>query len=181
MVEQEGPAHSFFDSEQCEREKENNDETSDEMSDLCHELPDNLHNLTSSSEDVIYIPGLGLTVDDDNDPVPKNLPGQGHCDSTPSNNLLREGQEWGWNGFDERKKENCRNFQPEIKGLNGIALEGVTFIGVFFLMFLGRPLVCHILTETNKEILEGPPVMYKEFLRFLGIQLMMSTPHLQDK
>jgi hypothetical protein len=70
------------------------------------ELPSELRNATRQ-EDVAAIRAAGFDVDDDNEPVPENLP-----DATDNINNNNNNQQWGWDGIDKRKQGGnveCQN------------------------------------------------------------------------
>ena len=48
---------------------------------------------------------MGFDVDDDNQPAEENIPTQNQATADG----LKEGQSFGWNGFDERKKERKKD------------------------------------------------------------------------
>ena len=190
-VTKEGPAANFFDpvpttntidsttaatetaaSTETNQNSSNttNDTTMDSISSSI-ELPSGYTNFSNNTEDINMVRALGLNVDDDNEPVAENVP-DGASDNVVTSSL-NEGQEWGWEGFDHRKVQGISNVRAKLNGLSGNALQGMSFVGMF-LLFLGHDLVDMIIEETNKNI-EGAPMDLGEFIRFIGIQLFMST------
>ena len=131
-------------------------------------------NTRNCKEDIAMVRSLGMTVDDDNDPAPENIPDLTSITERQISSVedLYPGQSWGWNGFDERKKENFVKTEPKINGLSGIALEGVCFVKMF-LLFFPNCIINLIIKETSKKMEVG--VIYGEFLRFIGIILFWST------
>lgn len=75
------------------------------------ELPtEAVHHRSSNREDINYFRALGLDVDDDNDPVPENVP-EVQSDDV---NGLKPGQSWGWSGVDSRKASGYYRTNPKI-------------------------------------------------------------------
>ena len=68
------------------------------------ELPIGFHHSTSRREDIDLFRSMGLDVDDDDDPVPENVP-EPTTNQTPAQRSdgLKENQSWGWSGIDTRK------------------------------------------------------------------------------
>jgi len=69
------------------------------------ELPDNYQHLSNQKEAINLIRAMGLDVDDDNDPIPENVPDPAEMRSTffiPGFDLKTD-QSWGWSGIDPRK------------------------------------------------------------------------------
>ena len=130
-IDKEGPELQLFTNEVSTdvNDSVSNDDSAarggvDEALDDEIELDMNVMNATNTAEDIMYVRGLGLTVDDDNAPAPENVPDPTTPNDEPSAHGLKETQSFGWNGFDERKKYGHYNSKAQMKGLNGIALEG---------------------------------------------------------
>ena len=56
-------------------------------------IPDHVYHLGADIEDIVHIRGLGFTVDDDNEPVPENIP-----DANAPEQPVQE--TWGMDGID---------------------------------------------------------------------------------
>lgn len=123
----------------------------------------------SRAEDIAMVRAMGLDVDDDNVPAPENIP-QNATDATGEEGNVELG--WGWSGIDHRKQLNISNVRANIAGITSDAMEHISFLGMFFLLF-PKPLISLIIAETNKK-LEHPTSM-GEFLRWIGIWLLLST------
>ena len=63
-----------------------------------------LGNRVPTTEDVENVRAMGFGVDDDNDPAPENVPNPNEAVVTTEDGLYT-GQQWGWAGFCNRKKE----------------------------------------------------------------------------
>jgi len=153
------------------------------------ELPVNFESFQNNTEDIMMMRNMGFDVDDDNDPIPENVPEEdeenryttsstresvANSRRSPGMSLVEEHhQQWGWDGFDNRKRECFTDSKAHLKGLSGIPLQGMGYVGMFEI-FLGHHLVEMIITESNK-VIDGTPIVYGEFQRFLGIQLFMAT------
>ena len=177
-IEVEGPENSIFqpDSSTSSSSVEvpsNSGSDSDTILDrnnslLSDQLHENLQHVGNNSEDIAMIRGMGFLVDDDNEPVEENIP-------EPNSNTtagLKEGQSFGWNGFDERKKEGLYETNAKMINLRGIPLESCSFMTMFNIFFSTK-LGWMIIIESNKRLEE--PLDVGEWLCFLGIILFMST------
>ena len=97
------------------------------------EINHNVLNARNTAEDIMYVRGLGLTVDDDNAPAPENIPNSTTPNDEPLPSGLKESQSFGWDGFDDRKKNGNHNTKPQIKGLKGVALEGKLIVFIIMI------------------------------------------------
>jgi hypothetical protein len=96
------------------------------------EITPNVLNARNTNEDIMYVRGLGLAVDDDNEPAPENVPEPTNPNDEPLPSGLKDPtQSWEWDGFDERKKYGHYNMKARMKGLNGVALEGKLLFELF--------------------------------------------------
>jgi hypothetical protein len=143
------------------------------------ELPTNaIHHRSTNREDINYFRDLGLDVDDDNEPVPENVPPpvEPQAETTPATtndvNGLKPGQSWGWSGLDPRKASGFCRSQPKIFDHNSEDLKNMTILW-WFLLFLGWPIISLVITCTNKCL--DRPTHRGEFLRFLGLWFLMAT------
>ena len=65
------------------------------------EINNSVYNARNTTEDIMTVRGMGLDVDNDNDPAPQNVPTPGEDTS----NGLNEDQSWGRQAFaSERDK-----------------------------------------------------------------------------
>ena len=111
----------------------------------------------------------GVWVDDDNDPVPENIPSPIIEDEeAPIPKVL--GDKFGHDGICFQRTSGAQNTKAKVSGGN-LALSRVQV----FELFLPKEYIESILIpETNTKI-EGPPLLYGEFLQWIGLQLMMAT------
>jgi len=66
------------------------------------EITPNVLNARNTNEDIMYVRGLGLAVDDDNEPAPENVPEPTNPNDEPLPSGLKDPtQSWEWNGFNE--------------------------------------------------------------------------------
>ena len=132
-------------------------------------IDDNVFRAGGHAEDIALVRAQGLDVDDDNLPAPENIPIQ-----TTSNTTDDSHQEtgWGWTGIDHRKQLNITDVRANIAGITSDAMEHVSFVGMFFLLF-PKELIKTIIEETNKKL--DSPTNMGEFMRWIGIWLLLST------
>ena len=109
---------------------------------------------------------MGIMVDDDNDPVEENIPNQN--EATYQGNGLKDGQNYGWHRFDEKKKEGLYKNDAKMINLKDVALENCSMFTMFSMFFppkLGWVIIC------EKKI--DVPLDVGEWLRFIGIILLL--------
>jgi len=136
------------------------------------ELPESAHHHRSSNkEDISFFRNLGLDVDDDNDPLPENVPTE--QEETNSSAGLKENQTWGFSGIDYRKAAGFFKSKPQMKDCTQDDLYTKPILW-YFLFFLGWPILHLVIKCTNKK-LGDKPTNKGEFLRFLGLWFLMST------
>ena len=135
------------------------------------ELNQQITNAGNNADDIAMVRAMGMDVDDDNEPVQENMPEENERVNERGNGL-KEGQSWGWNGFDERRKENIYDTKAKINGLSGVALQNCSFT-TMFQIFFASTIGDMVITETNKVL--DVPMDMGEWLRFVGILLLLST------
>jgi len=158
----------------------------------------------ATSEDVAMMRGMGFEVDDDNDPLPENIPTSAPTE-TPTrrndnnNNVtppatppahdnddddeLFEGQSWGWSGVCERRSTGSgTKFKATLLGASlWTIFHGMTFMKMFMKMF-PELFIRLQLREMNKlPAFAGNPLTYGEFLRFIGLMLLICTTTGHDR
>ena len=152
-------ANEFEDSE----EKEERGEVSVESD--ARETP--IH--ATTREDINALLADGYEVDDDRLPAPENTPRNTGKTDQP---VYKEG--WKWYGVDHRRASGCRRDAAKLDGMNKEFISVLTYLTAFEL-FLPKTFVVEILlVETNKTI-KGPDLDFGEFLRFIGIWLLMTS------
>eukprot|EP00559_Dactyliosolen_fragilissimus_P002711 CAMPEP_0184872744 /NCGR_PEP_ID=MMETSP0580-20130426/41459_1 /TAXON_ID=1118495 /ORGANISM="Dactyliosolen fragilissimus" /LENGTH=665 /DNA_ID=CAMNT_0027375583 /DNA_START=1012 /DNA_END=3007 /DNA_ORIENTATION=+ len=132
-------------------------------------IDDNVFRAGGHAEDIALVRAQGLDVDDDNLPAPENIP-----IATTSNTTDDSHQEigWGWSGIDHRKQLNISEVRANISGITSDAMEHVSFVRMFFLLF-PKSLIETIIEQTNKKL--DSPTNMGEFMRWIGIWLLLST------
>jgi len=110
----------------------------------------------------------GFTVDDDTRPNEENLLPQ------PANAGGVTYSNWGWDGIDPHKEANHRRNDPVFQEdpRRPIDAENI-LITIFISMLPWEFITTVILVETNKQM--ATPVTTGEFLKFLGLWLIMAT------
>ena len=130
----------------------------------------------SENEDILLVRNMGLEVDEDNDPIPKNVPEENDTNGE-EDPLQKNNQGWGCNGIDEREKVGVENNEPKIMhGMDEIAWGNISFLSMFKLFF--PYCLCDIVIQaTNKSLqaVDEKPISHSEFLRWIGLWLYMST------
>jgi hypothetical protein len=108
-----------------------------------------------------------VEIDDDNEPAPENVPQEGQGDHV---NIFGE---WGGHdGLCYRRATNARNQNPTLNFPRGVK---PTRLQLFELLFPRTFVQEIILPMINKEVKFGGPVEYWEFLRFVGLWLLLAT------
>jgi hypothetical protein len=118
---------------------------------------------SATNEDVVQLRGV-VEVDDDNEPVPENVP-----DGNATNSILDA--VFGHSGVCPRRMAGAPNNKAKINFPNGAC---PTRLQLFELFFPKAYIQEVLLVETNK-LLKGKDVTYGEFLQFIGLWLMMAT------
>lgn len=119
----------------------------------------------ADEEDVQQLQGT-VEIDDDNLPAPENIP-------TPlvNDNACIYDTNWGHSGICSRKMNGATDTKPT---LNFPTSYSPTLVDLFDLLFPKAHVENVILKQTNKELKLGP-LSYGEFLRWIGLWLLMST------
>ena len=120
------------------------------------------------TEDIAQMRASGFYVDDDNDCLPENRPSKNKRDKERATR-----QTWGWKGLDNRKNIGAQNHRPGIKGLNTNSFLAMSYVGLFFMMFKQSFIEDVMIKQMNKRV--EIPITLGEFLRWLGILLLLST------
>lgn len=104
-----------------------------------------------------------VEIDDDNEPAPENLPGQ----------TIEQvfGEEWVDVSVCNRRQTNVRNVTPSLNFKKDIKLSKLQ---LFELMFPMEFVSSVIIPKINSKI-QGKKVTKGEFLRWLGMWLLMAT------
>lgn len=132
------------------------------------------HSSGSRAEDIAMVRNQGFDVDDDDEPVPENIPPPDA--PLPVDNGLYEGQTWGWDGID-RRANNGGYEEPSFA--NSWSPAGKRYIDLF-LHALPFQWIQDVLLPTTANIMQSESpncieLSLGEFLRYLGIRLLMFT------
>jgi hypothetical protein len=139
------------------------------------EIDPSIFNATDSLENIAQVRAEGFEVDDDNEALPKNRPALDAPPIEVSADGLLQGQEWGWDGRDQRVFKGGGYEDPSFK--NGWSPANKTYLNIFIKFFpfawLQNTLVA--MTSAALERENGHPLTLGELLRYLGIRLLMAT------
>ena len=106
-----------------------------------------------------------VDVDDDNEPIPENIP-------QPNNEVISPLNEtWGHSGFCYRQAANMKNHKAKLNFY--INTEDDYYLQLFEGMF-PRDVLDTMVDGVNKQI-TGDPLTYGELLHWIGLWVMMST------
>ena len=125
--------------------------------------------INGHSEEVNTIEALQgiVEIDDDNEPAEENFP----ATTATTNRILST--EWGHDGFCFRKSQNFGNTRAKLNFAVDPTTQGY-YIQLFEGLFPKQLLLCII--EIINEKMDGEDdVTYGEFLRWIGIWVLMST------
>ena len=125
--------------------------------------------INGRSEEVNTIETLQgiVEIDDDNEPAEENVP----TTTATTNRILST--EWGHDGFCFRKSENFGNTRAKLSFSVDPTTQGY-YVQLFEGLFPKQLLVCII--EIINEKMDGEDdVTYGEFIRWIGIWVLMST------
>ncbi len=124
------------------------------------------------AKDIAMVQGMGLDVDNNNDPSPENIPQPvSHPRTKVEKNYTHEELGWSWSGIDHRKYLNIQDQKPTIKGFVGESVTHLSFVDMFFLLFLRKFLEDILVLETNKYL--DKRLTLGEFLRWIGIYIFV--------
>ena len=126
---------------------------------------------TNRAEDIANVRNQGFEVNDDNEPVPENIP----TDGTSCDNDLKDGQTWGWDGIDRHHVIIPEKEEPSYQ--HGWSPLGLSHNDVFLAFLPLTFLLETVVYNTNNAIesLGEPPLGWAEFLCFLGLWCIMYT------
>ena len=110
----------------------------------------------------------GVDIDDDNEPAPENVPVPAGEGQPPAEQAFSE---WGHDGSCYRKLSGGRDTNASINFPTGVR---PTMLQLFEMFFMKNFVMTVLVPEINKKIV-GDAVSYGEFLRWIGLWLMMAT------
>jgi Transposase IS4 len=116
------------------------------------------------NEDLSNFRAQGFEVDDDNEPAPENIP---HEDDN-----IEDCTYYAWNHvtLDERRKSGVRDVNPSLVNADATLH---TNLGYFIHFFPVKFIKTTVIPATNAAL--SDPLTWEEFLRFLGLILLMAT------
>jgi Transposase IS4 len=162
-IETVGPRHGWFDITEPTTTT-----TTTEAEAAPEELPEVVRNAINNNtiidDEIIMQLGDLVQIDDDNAPAPENI---------PDNNEVTFTATLGFSGTCYRRERNALNMNPAV---NPPTPEWKPdYVELFLLLFPKQYLIKVILTAINSNPEIGQHVTIGEFLRWLGLWLLMST------
>jgi hypothetical protein len=109
-----------------------------------------------------------VEIDDDNQPLPENVPNP----QDNENNILSD--EWGHDGLCSRRQSGSDYTLAKLS-FHVDPTEDDLFLQLFEGLFPKTYVETILIPETNKKMGRDPPVTYGEFLRWVGLWVIMST------
>ena len=96
-------------------------------------LDDLLHLDPTNAEDINRFRNMGHEVDDNNDPVPENIPEElSNTTEEDEDPIAQTGQTWGDDYIDPRLASNAQDTSPKIKhGMDPMAWENISYLDMF--------------------------------------------------
>jgi hypothetical protein len=166
-VTEEGPADKVFAAEgvavvETVLEDDTIDETIQRMANL-NVTPDTAEFRSTGAIDI----------DDDNAPAPENIPNVN--DPMGNASCMRE---WDHDGTCYRRIKGPTHFNAKLQNVT-LAGDTPTLLNIFKCLFFTSYVKEVMIPEMNKGL--DKPVMYGEFLLFLGLWLLMCTTHFEQR
>jgi len=137
-------------------------------------IADFVFNAQNRTEDIALVRAMGFEVDDDNEPAPENVP----ADDAPLFRLgegLFEGQEWGWDGIDQRATLGGAMYNgPSFA--EGWTPQRKTLMEIFLHVFPLEFFTTVIVEATNNALVatNSARTSLGEMLRYVGMWMLMS-------
>ncbi len=134
-------------------------------------IADFVFNAQNWAEDIALVLEMGFKVDDDREPAPENIP----TNNEPSAAGLREGQEWGWDGIDQRATLGGAMYNgPSFA--NGWTPQQKTFLEIFLHLFPLKFFTEVIVEATSNalNVADSAKTTMGEMLRYVGMWMLMS-------
>ena len=107
----------------------------------------------------------GISIDDDNDPAPENVPQKGE-NTTRTGNWTREGI------ICPRKAGNLQNYFASIRNYSHDAILRISLLHLFLVMFPEEYLEEVLIPETNKGM--SVPMDIQEYMQWVGCLIYMA-------
>ena len=166
VVEVEGPSYSYFGHETINNDEEMSNDEPIELDEDFYDFINRTTTIQADDEDIQHLQQGEVEVDNDNDPLPENVPG-----FQPRGNPECSYKEWGHSGICQRKINGAIESKAT---LNFPSSFSPTLVDIFNLLFPKKFVEDVILVQTNKELKLGA-LTYGEFLRWLGLWFLMAT------
>jgi hypothetical protein len=163
-VTTEGPQEEIFDKADDRNEEGTGHNNGDDDNPV--EVPA-VDRYGNHAEDVARLLAEGYDVDDDNEPAPENIPNQ----DDPNIANYANYDSWGSRMYCKWTSEGHKFENPKVsrQPMDNKRME-------WFLLFLpDNWMRTVLLAELNKNIMGGKEVEWPEFLRFIGLLLLMAT------
>lgn len=167
LVVTEGNPDYFYNKNDNDQTPTTNEAEEEEVTELPAEVIDrqNLFNLNLTEEDIIALSAV-VETDNDNDPAPENVPEL--AEEVAGACIYKD--EWGHDGLCYRRMNTTTaNYGAERLG------DCLTILDNFELMFPVQYIKDVMLPEIRQQMNTKTPLEYGEFLRFLGLWLLMAT------
>ncbi len=125
-----------------------------------------------SSENVALIRNQDVQVDDDNEPVPENIPTETGGSSTGQIDRSIYPDGWGHDGICPRQAGGHPRRGPSFKNVGPEALQTMSHASLFYLLMPCDYIKEVLIPETNKKL--DTPLTFGEYMVFVGLILLMS-------
>jgi hypothetical protein len=113
------------------------------------EIGEDIFTAQNVAKDIARIHQEGFEVDDDNEPLPENVPTNGNV--PPANEGLYEGQSWGWDGVDWQITMGGGNYDgPSFP--NRWTPQGKSFLDLFLYFFPIAWFLTVLLAKMDKAV-----------------------------
>jgi Transposase IS4 len=161
----EGPSDAYFHNEQ-EATLDNDIVEVQVQEMLPTAVMERVHLTNFDEEEIAQIRGV-VETDNDNDPLPDNIPNP----NDNNNNECRFAEQWGHSGTCYRKMEGVLDMNPKLNFSIGTQ---PSLVDIFDLLFPKQYVIEVMIPEMNNKTELGP-IQYGEFLRWLGIWFLIAT------
>ena len=138
------------------------------------EVDPSVFHATNQSEDIALVRNMGFVVSDDNEPAEENVP-SADSPTASTNEGLYPNQKWGWEGIDRRRIVTPTD---QVPGWHGDFAPKSASLLNFFLHLFPLDWLKNVVIVKTSEALEAqgkPAVTFGEFLRYIGLWLLMAT------
>lgn len=129
------------------------------------EIPDEVLNCNAETANAELFRAHGIDVDDDNDPLPENVP----LDVVDNDNIFGN---WGFSGICYRKQLHV-NRKANANLPNFAVAPELKLLWLFEQLFPVEYVKGTIIVRVNSQL--SKPIEYGEWLRLIGIWLLIAT------